>query len=231
MIVNLCCRVLRFKWLVQHFQSDSLRVWSWRSATFHVGQCNRRQSLSVWPPTSDKIPLPLCLPTAQVLKLQLLHSKVTKVERWWASTKLSPIGFERTCEYFMIAFSLLFRRMQDPTLETGIQPRLFLKRFGAERQKQVEQEAENNPSSRKSSTRWKRLTDLTFVWTCNSLPMVIFRVQVVARYFYFSPAFCCWDNKYDLKSCIMLTTRRLRPVAMHELKIVCKIPCPIQTVS
>ena len=35
------CPVLRFKWLVQHFRSDSLRVWSWRSATFHIRESKK----------------------------------------------------------------------------------------------------------------------------------------------------------------------------------------------
>ena len=50
------------QWLVQRFRSERLRVWSRRSATFTPSAHVRRQSLPVWPPTLNKIPLPFtCL--------------------------------------------------------------------------------------------------------------------------------------------------------------------------
>ena len=49
------------QWLVQRFRSERLRVRSRRSATFTPSALVRRQSLPVWPPTLNKIPLPLPL--------------------------------------------------------------------------------------------------------------------------------------------------------------------------
>ena len=47
------------QWLVQRFWSERLRVRSRRFATFTPSAHVRRQSLPVWPPTLNKIPLPL----------------------------------------------------------------------------------------------------------------------------------------------------------------------------
>ena len=56
----LVCPVVQ--WLVQRFRSERLRVRSRRSATFTPSAHARKQSLPVWPPTLNKIPLPLPLP-------------------------------------------------------------------------------------------------------------------------------------------------------------------------
>ena len=52
--------------LMQRFRSESLRVRSWRSATFTPSAHVRRQSLPVSPPTLNKIPLPVLLPEQRV---------------------------------------------------------------------------------------------------------------------------------------------------------------------
>ena len=49
------------QWFVQRIRSERLRVRSRRSATFTPSAHVRRQSLPVWPPTLNKIPLPLPL--------------------------------------------------------------------------------------------------------------------------------------------------------------------------
>ena len=56
---NKCVGSPWWKCLVQRFQSERLRVRSRRSATFTPSTHVRRQSLPVWPPTLNKIPLPL----------------------------------------------------------------------------------------------------------------------------------------------------------------------------
>ena len=51
------CDLLWCKWLVQRFRSERLRGRSQRSATYTPSAHVRRQSLPVWPPTLNKIPL------------------------------------------------------------------------------------------------------------------------------------------------------------------------------
>ena len=56
------CMIVRdplVQWLVQRFRSERLRIRSWRSATFTPSTHVRRQSFPLWPPTLNKIPLPL----------------------------------------------------------------------------------------------------------------------------------------------------------------------------
>ena len=110
------------QWLVQRFRSERLRLRSRRSATFTPSAHVRRQFLPVWPPTLNKIPLPL-KSNQSLLAINLRQVEISAIcsvqEIFcliWTVSKMSKSKIEDLWKKLMI---LLWKQVQLTSRKVG----------------------------------------------------------------------------------------------------------------
>ena len=179
------------QWLVQPFRSERLRVRSRWSATFTPSAHVRRQSLSVWPSTLNKRPLPfftifdiiaLCdimvdreWPCMDQCRPKLTCTKLPCSDRSWASMASHDAGvlntviiLKRTPAFFGLGKRTSFERENDRGT-----------RFGCENQ------TKKHELASEANSFFSFFLVCTFIAgrpTCHSLSFLLFQVPALAPF-------------------------------------------------